>query len=321
MLDVVACGELLIDFTPMPHPEPGKMAYEQNPGGAVANVLAALSRFHKKTAFLGAVGNDAFGRFLKQTLMDLEIGTDGLVLTDAALTTLAFVHIDASGERSFSFARNPGADTQLREADIDEEMIAQARLFHFGSLSLTHEPARSATWKAVDIAKRHKLLVSFDPNIRESLWPDMEQAKAMALHGIRQADIVKLSEEELELLAPASGLAEATEWLMETCRHQAIFVTRGKAGCYFRTEKEQGMVPGYAVDAVDTTGAGDAFLGGLLYQVLEAKQPLRSMDNDTLTRMVRFANAAGALTTTRTGAIPALPALADVERFVAENRI
>ena len=320
MPDVVACGELLIDFTPMPHPEPGKAAYEQNPGGAVANVLAALSRFHKKTAFLGAVGNDPFGRFLRQTLVELGIGTDGLVLTEAAPTTLAFVHIDGSGERSFSFYRSPGADTQLREEDIDEGTIAQARLFHFGSLSLTHEPARSATWKAVEIARRHKRLVSFDPNIRESLWPSMEEAKSMALRGIRQADVVKLSEEELALLAPMADLAEAAQWLLAECGNQAIFVTLGKQGCYYRTREHAGIVPGFAVKTVDTTGAGDAFWGGLLNQLLDAAEPLAAMTDARLRDMVRFANAAGALTTTRTGAIPALPVLAEVERFLQQAK-
>ncbi|MGG1662548.1 carbohydrate kinase family protein [Brevibacillus sp. NRS-1366] len=320
MLDVVACGELLIDFTPVTHAEKGKIAFEQNPGGAPANVLTALSGFGKKTSFIGAVGNDAFGRFLKQTLMGAGIGTEGLVLTDDAPTTLAFVHIDQRSDRSFYFYRNPGADTMLCEKDINEELVAQARLFHFGSLSLTHEPARSATRKAVEIAKENQRQVSFDPNYRASLWENADEARRMILSGIQQADIVKLSEEEVAFVAPTNDVQEATEWIIKQYGNQIILVTLGAKGCFYRTPNHYGIVEGFKVDAVDTTGAGDAFFGGMLYQILEAKEEMTALSAQDLEQMIRFANAAGAIATTRTGAIPAMPTLEDVEWLINRGK-
>lgn len=319
MLDVVACGELLIDFTPVVHAEKGKTVFEQNPGGAPANVLTALSRFGKKTSFIGAVGNDAFGRFLKQTLTDAGIGSTGLVMTDEAPTTLAFVHIDEQSDRSFHFYRNPGADTMLRETDINEELVGQARLFHFGSLSLTHEPARSATRKAVEIAKHHQRLVSFDPNYRASLWEDVEEAKTMILAGIQLADIVKLSEEEVAMVAPTGNVKDATEWLIRQYDNQLIVVTLGAQGCFYRTRDHAGIVEGFKVEAVDTTGAGDAFFGGILYQILEQGKEVTALSAQELEQMIRFANAVGALATTKTGAIPAMPTLDEVKRFIEGN--
>jgi len=319
MLDVVACGELLIDFTPTSHAEKGKIAFEQNPGGAPANVLTALSRLGKRTSFIGAVGNDAFGQFLKQTLLDLNIGATGLIMTSEAPTTLAFVHINEHADRSFHFYRNPGADTLLRDTDIDADLVAGARLFHFGSLSLTHEPARAATRKAVEIAKNNQRLVSFDPNYRASLWNDEEEAKRIILSGISQAHIVKLSEEEVAFLAPAAEIHEATDWLIQEYGNQLILVTLGAKGCFYRTQDHCGIVRGFNVNAVDTTGAGDAFFGGMLYQILEAKEEIATISPTKLEKMIRFANAVGALATTKTGAIPAMPSLEEVQRFIEEN--
>lgn len=321
MADVVACGELLIDFTPVQQKEkPGSVVFEQNPGGAPANVLAALARFGKRTCFIGAVGNDAFGRFLQQTLSRQNIGTEGLVFTEEAPTTLAFVQLDETGDRSFHFYRNPGADIMLREEDVNEVLIAQAAIFHFGTLSLTHEPARSATWKAVEYAKKNKRLISFDPNIRASLWADLEEAKAMALKGMEHADIVKLSEEELAFLLGSDDVVEATEFMLSEYDLQAVFVTLGEKGCFYRTRNHFGTVGGYQVTAIDTTGAGDAFAGGLLYQLLESGESMQDISQAVLVDMVRFANAAGALTTTRTGAIPALPTQDEVNRFMEAAR-
>ncbi|WP_289137125.1 carbohydrate kinase [uncultured Brevibacillus sp.] len=319
MLDVVACGELLIDFTPTSHAEKGKIAFEQNPGGAPANVLTALSRLGKRTSFIGAVGNDAFGQFLKQTLLDLNIGATGLIMTSEAPTTLAFVHINEHADRSFHFYRNPGADMLLRDTDIDAGLVAGARLFHFGSLSLTHEPARAATRKAVEMAKNNQRLVSFDPNYRASLWNDEEEAKQIILSGITQADIVKLSEEEVAFLAPTTEVQEATDWLIQEYGNQLILVTLGAKGCFYRTQDHCGIVRGFKVDAVDTTGAGDAFFGGMLYQILETKKDIATLSQTELEQMIRFANAVGALATTKTGAIPAMPSLEEVERFIEQN--
>ncbi|WP_103104449.1 carbohydrate kinase family protein [Brevibacillus reuszeri] len=319
MLDVAACGELLIDFTPTPHAEKGKIAFEQNPGGAPANVLTALSRLGKRTSFIGAVGNDAFGQFLKQTLLDLNIGVTSLIMTSEAPTTLAFVHINEHADRSFHFYRNPGADTLLRDTDIDAELVARASLFHFGSLSLTHEPARAATRKAVEIAKNNQRLVSFDPNYRASLWDDEDEAKRIILSGISQANIVKLSEEEVAFLTPTGNVNEATDWLIQEYGNQLILVTLGAKGCFYRTQNHSGIVRGFKIDAVDTTGAGDAFFGGMLYQILEAKEDIATLSQTELEQMIRFANAVGALATTKTGAIPAMPTLEEVERFIEQN--
>ena len=316
MYDVVALGELLIDFTPAGRSKNGNQLFECNPGGAPANVLACLAMLGKKTRFIGKVGDDQFGHFLRDVLTEKGICTKGLVLDAEANTTLAFVHLREDGDRSFSFYRKPGADTRLQPEEIDEALF-DAPIFHFGSLSLTHEPARSATLEALRLAQEKRMLVSYDPNLRPPLWPSLEEAKRQMLAVMDQADIVKISHEELEFLIGSSDLEAASAELYHDYGLKLLLVTLGKDGCYYRLGDFSGHVPGFTVYAVDTTGAGDAFLGGMLYEVLRRRKDLDAWTATELADSVRFANAIGALVTTRKGGIPAMPSLQEVEGFLA----
>ncbi|MCM2535118.1 PfkB family carbohydrate kinase [Neobacillus pocheonensis] len=313
MFDVIALGEVLIDFTPAGKSETGEVRFEQNPGGAPANVLSGLAKWGKRTAFIGKVGNDQFGHYLNSVLQKNNIDTSGVVFTDDVNTTLAFVHLDEEGDRTFSFYRNPGADMMIRESEIDLEILANSRIFHFGSISMTHEPSASATLKAVTYAKEKGLLISYDPNLRLSLWEDLNQAKNMIELGLKFADILKISEEELEFISGTKDLIKGTKFLYDFFHTKLILVTLGSEGCFYRLEERVGRCNGFEVEAVDTTGAGDAFLAGILYQIIEKKQVLSSLSLNDLEQMVSFANAVGALATTKKGAIPAMPSLEDIQ--------
>lgn len=314
MLDVVALGEVLIDFTPTEH---DAHTYKQNAGGAPANVLAMLAKLNKKTAFIGKVGEDQFGYFLKQALEDAHINTSGLVFAQQIRTTLAFVHLSEDGDRSFSFYRNPGADMSLTKEEVDFDLIEQAKLFHFGSLSLTHEAVAEATFTALDFAKQHNKLISYDPNLRENLWSDLEYAKEMICKGMFYADIVKLSEEELLFLTGITDIKVAAKKLYDDYSLKLLFVTLGSDGCYFKSEHEAGLVPAFIVNVVDTTAAGDSFFGAMLYQLLNAES-IDRLTNKQLVDMVRFANATGGLTATKKGAIASLPSLSEIQTLLAK---
>jgi fructokinase len=314
--DVVAIGELLIDFTPHGISAQGNTLFERNPGGAPANVLAALSRFGKKTAFIGKVGSDQFGHFLQHTLEQNLIETKGLVFSDEVNTTLAFVHIAEDGDRQFSFYRKPGADLTLREDEVNFELIGNAEIFHFGSVSMTEEPSRSVTIRAVEHAKRRGKLISYDPNLRESLWPSLELAKIVISEGLRFADVLKVSEEELYFLTECRELEDGCRWLGDRYGIPAVFVTLGSKGCYYNVYNHTGTVPGFVVAPVDSTGAGDAFLGAILYQLLDSPDRFSTLTEIEIRDCVQFANAAGALATQSKGAIPSLPNLQDVENLL-----
>jgi fructokinase len=318
MLDVAALGEILIDFTPAGRSAAGQRLLEENPGGAPANVLAALAKLGKRTAFLGMAGRDQFGTYLREVLRRQGIDVTGFKLTGAAHTTLAFVHLNESGDRQFSFYRDPGADLMFSEGDIEYDLIRAADVFHFGSISMTGEPARGATLAAVKFAKAQKKLISYDPNYRPLLWPDPAQAQATMRLGLEYADLVKVSESELELLTGTADLELGSAALMEYGVRLA-FVTLGPQGCFYRAPFGTGRLPTYAVPVVDTTGAGDAFLGAILYHLSGRNAAdLERLDRGELERMIDFANAAGALTTTQKGAIPALPGLEQVQRCLAQ---
>jgi fructokinase len=318
MFDISAVGELLIDFTPAGVSEAGNTIFERNPGGAPANVLAAASKLGASTAFLGKVGNDQFGRFLEKTLKDNRIDTRGLKFSPSVNTTLAFVHLDGQGDRSFSFYRSPGADMMLSGEDLDEHVLKTSNIFHFGSVSMTDEPSRSATLQAVGIAKNSGAIISFDPNLRPLLWKSQAEAKKQILSGLGLADILKISEEELEFLTGERDLENGTRQL-QTYGIKLIIVTLGPAGAFYRSGNNTGFQPTYDVAVVDTTGAGDAFLGAFLFRI-------RNLDLDGISRlspseldnMVEFANAAGACTTVKKGGIPAVPGLDEVERCMRE---
>lgn len=312
MIDVVAFGELLIDFTPQERAVNGYNLFQQNPGGAPANVLAALAKLGKKTAFIGKVGQDSFGVYLQKELNAQQIDTTGLILSDEVNTTLAFVMLSDSGERSFTFHRKPGADQMMNANEIDYSIIANAKIFHFGSVSLTHDPARTATCEAVSFAKKSGLLISYDPNLRFDLWKDAEEAKEIILGMMSYADILKISEEELEFLTGTTVLEEGTERLFTSYGNVLILVTLGHKGCFYRKGDTTGYIPGFRVRTLDTTGAGDAFLGGIHYQVLQIDKPLQELDSSEIKKMITFGNAIGAFVTTKKGAIPAMPTLHEI---------
>lgn len=312
MLDVVALGELLIDFTCKSKDEDGYPTMEAHPGGAPANFLAALTNYGCETAMLGKVGADAFGRLLLGTLKKAGIETRGLVMDPDVFTTLAFVTLDDSGDREFSFARKPGADTQIRFEELDLSLVDEAKVFHFGSLSQTGEPARSTTKQAVAYAKSKGKLVTYDPNLRKPLWNDLEEARAEILWGLSQADVVKISEEEVEFLWGLDYQAGA-EKLMKEFGVKLVFVTLGPDGCWFRNAVAQGHVDSLKqIKVVDTTGAGDIFGGSAMSQVLKTGKDPQTLTEEELRQIVRFACTAAGLSTTKPGGISSLPALETV---------
>lgn len=315
MFDVVALGELLIDFTPSGKTNAGNTLYEQNPGGAPANVAAAVSKLGGKSAFIGKVGEDKFGIFLKDILLKNGIDIRGLrVAADKAATTLAFVHIDDRGDRSFSFYRSPGADTMLETEELDYELIKSAKIFHFGSLSLTANPSRSATLEAVKFAKRNGSIISYDPNLRTALWPDLETAKAFIHKGLRYADVLKISEDELVLITGESDYEKGIK-ILSNMGIELVVVTLGEKGCFYRFKQSTGQLYAYDIHAVDTTGCGDAFTGAMLHSFSEYEKPLEELELKEMISILDFANAAGALCATKRGAITAMPELKDIQEY------
>ena len=306
MTDVVALGELLIDFAAKSTDAAGYPTMAANPGGAPGNFLAALNAYGKKTAFLGKVGQDAFGRLLLSTLEQAGIETKGIVTDSSVFTTLAFVTFDEHGDRSFSFARKPGADTQLRWEEIDTRLIDDAKVFHFGTLSLTDEPARTATQKAVAYAKSKGKLVSCDPNLRLPLWPSEDAAKEQILWSLRQADVVKISDNEVEFLWGCTPEAGA-EKLLEEFGVSLAMVTLGPDGCLLKTKSAAYRARCPKVHPIDTTGAGDIFGGSAMARLLELAKPPRELTADDLAYIGIFAATAASLSTEHSGGIPSIP--------------
>lgn len=315
MPDVITFGELLIDFVPtisnvslLDAP-----AFKKAPGGAPANVAVGLSRLGIATGFIGKVGDDAFGRFLARTLSENDVDISALCFSDKARTALAFVSLGAGGEREFMFYRHPSADMLYTPQEVDGEYIRTAKIFHHGSISLISEPSRSATFEAIKIARQGGLLISYDPNLRINLWPDENSARQGLLSVWDQADIIKVSEEELDFLSGYENTSQAAEALWHD-RLKLLLVTRGKKGCTYITKEFQGDVPGFRVEPVDTTGAGDGFVAGMLMGLLE--NPDAWEQEDRLSEICRFANAVGALVTMERGAIPAMPSRDRVIEFL-----
>ena len=313
MYDVAALGELLIDFTCLSTDADGYPTMAAHPGGAPANYLAALTKFGAKTAMIGKVGSDAFGRLLIKTLKGAGIDTRGMLVSDDVFTTLAFVTLDDSGDREFSFARKPGADTQLRFDEIDLSVIDASKVLHFGTLSMTNEPARDATYKVVEYAAGRGKLISFDPNLRKPLWNDLDEAKRQMLWGLRHADIVKISDEETEFLF---GIApeEAAKHIIDSFGVRLVYVTCGAEGCFYRTKTASGFVKALSGIAVkDTTGAGDIFGGSAMYGLLRAGGVPEKLTAEELENIVSFACASAGLSTTKAGGISSVPELGEVE--------
>ena len=305
MIEVVALGELLIDFASKGADGNGYPLMQALPGGAPANFLAALTKYGKSTAFLGKVGDDTFGHLLVGTVKDAGIETRGIVVDPTVFTTLAFVTFDETGDRSFSFARKPGADTQLSWEEVDKSLIDEVKVFHFGTLSLTDEPARTATQQAVAYAKAQGKLITCDPNLRKPLWPSEEEAKEQILWSLHQADVVKISDEEVEFLwncAPEEG----ADKLLNEFGVGLAMVTLGPDGCYLKTANAICKVPGPKVKPIDTTGAGDIFGGSAVSRLLELNKPVAELTAEDLAYIGRFATTAASLSTEFLGGIPSI---------------
>ena len=314
MYDVIALGELLIDFASKSVDAAGYPTMAANPGGAPGNFLAALNAYGKKTAFLGKVGDDAFGHLLLGTMNQAGIETKGIIVDPVVFTTLAFVTFDETGDRSFSFARKPGADTQLTWEEVDKTMIDQAKVFHFGTLSLTGEPARTTTRKAVAYAKAQGKLITCDPNLRKPLWATMEEAQAQILWSLQQADVVKISDDEVEFLWGCTP-EEGAEKLLKEYGVSLAMVTLGPKGCYLKTENAVCTVPGPKVSPIDTTGAGDIFGGSAVSRLLDLGKEIADLTAEDLDFIGRFATAAASLSTEVLGGIPSI----QEERIVLER--
>lgn len=311
-MDVTAIGELLIDFAPVSKNEVGYPIVSANPGGAPANFLAALSKYDTETAFIGKVGNDSFGYMLKSTLDDAGISTEGLVIGDDAFTTLAFVTLDDKGDRSFAFARKPGADTHLKPEEINYSLIDSAKVLHFGTLSLTDEPAASATKAAVQYAKQKGKLISFDPNLRAPLWNDLKEARAAILWGMSQADVVKLSIDEAQFLWDCTAETAAKK-LLEEFGVKLVFVTLGAEGCYYLNRNGGGKTAcNRPLKVIDTTGAGDIFGGSAMSRILKYKKPPEQLSPKELLEITSFACAAAGLSTQKQGGISSVPSEQEV---------
>lgn len=312
MFDITTLGELLVDFTECGTSPAGMRLFEQNAGGSVANLVAAASRCGAKTAFIGKVGADMHGRFLKEAMEAVGVNMDRLILTDDVFTTLAFVALNSNGERAFSFARKPGADTCITEQELPVELLTHTRVFHTSSLSLTDEPARTATYRAIALAREAGAVVTYDPNYRAGIWHSKDEAVALMRTLIQTADMVKLSDEETVLLTDSDDPVEASARLARA-GVAVVAVTLGSEGALLRVGDATRLVPGFACKAVDTTGAGDSFFGGFLYRFLQLNKRPQSLSLDEACLCARFGNAVASLCVEQRGGIPAMPALSAVE--------
>ena len=317
--DVVALGELLIDFTENGKSDQGNPIFEANPGGAPCNVLAMLRKLDKTCAFVGKVGNDMFGHQLKAVAEAAGIDMSALRMDKEVRTTLAFVKTDEHGDRDFSFYRNPGADMKLTEEELPLDMIRDAKIFHFGTLSMTHEAVRQATRAAVLAAKEAGAIISFDPNLRPPLWDSLNEAKTQMLWGLSQADVVKIADNEIEFLTGTADYEKGAGILRERFPNIRILnVTAGANGSYAFHEDRKMFVPSFLLGGtIETTGAGDTFCASVLNFVLE--HGLTGLTKDDLRAMLRFANAAAYLVTTRKGAIRSMPEREQVEAILKEH--
>lgn len=318
MYDVTAIGELLIDFASTGADEAGYPTMKANPGGAPGNFLAALNAYGAKTAFLGKVGGDAFGAMLIKTIAEAGIETNGIVSDDSVFTTLAFVTFNSEGDRSFSFARKPGADTRLLFEELDLSLIDDAKMFHFGTLSLTDEPVRSTTQKAVAYAKEHGKLITFDPNLRLPLWKSPKEAREQILWGLSNADIVKISDEEVAFLWGELSEKEAADKLIGEYDVKLVMITCGSKGAFLSTHNASSIAVCPTVKPIDTTGAGDIFGGSAVSQVLKIAKNLEELTDDDLKQIGSYACAAASLSTEKQGGIPSIP---DSEKVYEAMRI
>lgn len=315
--DVTALGELLIDFTENGNSEQGNPLMEANPGGAPCNMLSMIQKLGGTTAFIGKVGKDMFGRQLKTAVEAVGIDTRNLMEDEEVHTTLAFVHTFPDGDRDFSFYRNPGADMMLTKEEIQEDLIRNSKVFHFGTLSSTHEGVREATRYAIDVAKEAGCLVSFDPNLRPPLWKTLEDARKEIEYGLSKTDILKISDNEVEFLCGTSDYDEGAKMLIEKYNIPFVCVTLGKDGsrAYYKGMRVE--VPGFVQkNTIETTGAGDTFCGCMLHYIIQ--HGLEDLTEENLRELLTFANAAASVITTRKGALAVMPSKEEVEELLRE---
>lgn len=316
LYDVTAMGELLIDFAMNGQSEQGNDLFEACPGGAPCNVLAMLNKLGRKTAFIGKVGEDQFGRLLKDTISEVGINSEGLCMDNEVPTTLAFVHTFPDGDREFSFYRKPGADMMITEDEISYDIIRSSRVFHFGTLSMTGDPARTATKKALEAAKEAGCLITFDPNLRPPLWNTLDEAKEQMEYGFQYCDVLKISDNEIQFVSGMEDYDDGIRYLQEKYNIPLIFLTMGKDGsrAYYkdlRVEKK-----GFTVKAIETTGAGDTFCGCSIHGVL--KYGLENLTEENLGEILTYANAGAALITLKKGAIRSMPEPGQIDELIGK---
>lgn len=313
--DVVALGELLIDFTENGVSGQGNPIYEANPGGAPCNVLAMLNKAGRKTAFIGKVGQDIFGNRLKATLDGVGIDTSNLIIDEEARTTLAFVETFPDGDRDFSFYRNPGADMMLRKEDVHEDLIRDTKIFHFGTLSMTHDGVREATKYAIGLAKESGAVISFDPNLRPPLWKTLDDAKVQVSYGLSKCDVLKISDNEIQWFTGEEDYDAGIAKLRSEYDIPLILLSMGRDGsrAYYKDLRVEAK-PFLQESTIETTGAGDTFGACCLHFVL--KYGLDALDEEKLSEMLTFANAAASIVTTRKGALRVMPEVEEVEAFL-----
>lgn len=316
MYDVITLGELLIDFACTSVDNDGYPTMVAHPGGAPANFLATLNKCGYKTAMIGKVGNDSFGKLLLKTLKNEGIDTKGMLISDDYFTTLAFVTFDEKGEREFSFARKPGADTQITEKEIDFKIIDDTKIFHFGTLSLTSEPSKTACQKAVEYAKKQGKCITYDPNLRKPLWDNLDNAREQILWGLKYADIVKISDDEVDFcfgLNPEDG----SKKIIDEYGAKLVFVTCGANGCFYRNKNASGHIDSLKnIKVIDTCGAGDIFGGSAVAKLLQIDKKPESLDENDLKEIAKFATAMASLSTTRPGGISSIPTIEEANVYI-----
>lgn len=317
-MKLCAFGELLIDVAPYGVSQRQFPVYEFNPGGAPANVAVAVRNLGQESCFIGQVGKDHFGLFLKETLDKKNVDTEGLLLSPKYPTSLAIVSIGDNGERSFSFYRKNNADVMVEINELFKRKIDESDIFHIGSVSMTDEPCRQASFDLLEYARKNNKIISYDPNLRRLLWDDLSVAKTMILKGLEYADIVKVSEEELTFLTDLEDYEQACRLLSKTYPFKLLFVTFGSNGCAYFYQNTYKHINSFSVNAVDTTGAGDGFFGAVLAQLMEKRIDLNHLGIDTLNEIARYANACGAFATTQKGAIGSLAYPKDIEKIIGE---
>jgi len=312
MKGIISIGEALIDFTPL---DKKNKYFRKNPGGAPANVAVGLSRLGVDASFVGKVGDDVLGTFMLQKLSEEGVNTDNMILTNEARTALTFVTLDEKGNRSFNFYINPSADKFLKPKEISDNIFKENKILHFGSISLIDEPVRSATKYAVKKAKKEGLLISYDPNLRTSLWSSLEEAREKITSMLIQTDILKVTKEELDFISGKNDIKSGIEYIKFEYEIPLVFVTNGGEGAYYYKEK-LGFVPSMDADVVDTTGAGDGFVSGVLYNINNFEKKISKLNAGDLQNITKFANVSGGLVTSEKGAMAALPTLKEIKEKI-----